>query len=135
MQCYPVLLCVCAVFSYVQTMVRLPVFGIFNVRTYVMLVHATERGDCTNTVRESALKFGERKKKPFSHRKIEHGAVVKLAAFPSDVLSTLFRPMGFPEANHNESQPHSGPATPSKACRRAVAFFTSPVWDLQVRPH
>ena len=50
---YPVL-SVCAVFSSVQTMLWLPVLGIFNVRTDVDAYGC--HGGCTDTVRESALK-------------------------------------------------------------------------------
>ena len=46
--------CACAAFSCVQTMVRLPVFGIFNARLdWYWSVHAIAHGDCTDTVRIS----------------------------------------------------------------------------------
>ena len=51
-QRYPFLF-VCVVFLCVQTMVWLPVSGIFNVTQ--MLMHATAHGGCMDTVRESAV--------------------------------------------------------------------------------
>ena len=51
--CYP-FLSVCVVFSCVQTMVLLPVFEIFNLRTDVdAYAHVIARRSCRDTVRES----------------------------------------------------------------------------------
>ena len=48
---------VCAAFSCVQTLVWLPMFGIFNVSTDVNRLNAyNKHRGCTNTVRESELK-------------------------------------------------------------------------------
>ena len=54
-QCYP-LLPVSTESSCVQRLVRLPVFGICNAHTQ-MLMHAIARGSCGDAERESALKF------------------------------------------------------------------------------
>ena len=53
-------LSVCAVLSCVQTMVWLPEF----LTCTQMLMHAIAHGGCTDTVRESALKFGSGRKIP-----------------------------------------------------------------------
>ena len=60
-QRYP-FLSVCVVFVCVQTMVWLPVFGIFNVRTDVDASIAL--GGCTDTGRESALQADYGRKIP-----------------------------------------------------------------------
>ena len=55
-------LSVCAVFSCVQTMVRLPVFG--GLKCAHILMHAIAHGGCTDTERESALKVDSGRKIP-----------------------------------------------------------------------
>ena len=62
-QCYP-FLSMCAVFSCVQTMVWLPMFGIFNVCTDVTSTHAIAHWGCTGTVRESVLEDDSGRKIP-----------------------------------------------------------------------
>ena len=66
---------VCAVVSCVQTMVPLPVFGIFNVHTDVGA--ATVHGGCTDTVRQSALKIDPGRKDPLPHKGLEPGSVLQ----------------------------------------------------------
>ena len=61
-QLYP-FLSVCAVFSCVQTMVWLPVFGIFNVCAQMMM-HTIAHGGWTDSIRESALEVDSGRKIP-----------------------------------------------------------------------
>ena len=60
-QCYP-FLSACGVFSCVQTMLWLPVFGFLTCAQ--MLMHATAHGGCRDTVGESALEDGSERKIP-----------------------------------------------------------------------
>ena len=93
-QLYP-FLSVCAVFSCVQTMVWLPVFGIFNVcAQMIMLMHAIAHGGCTETVRESALEVDSGRKIPCctgDSNPREYCA----RAFQSDALPTELLPAPF----------------------------------------
>ena len=63
------LLSMCAVFSCVQTMVWLPVFGFLTCPQ--MLIHVIVHGGCTDTVRESALETDSGKKKKEEGKKIK----------------------------------------------------------------
>ena len=61
-QCYP-FLSVCAVFPCVQTVIWLPVFGIFNMSTDVDACNCAQSG-CLDTISESALKVDSGRKIP-----------------------------------------------------------------------
>ena len=65
----------CAVFSWVQTMVWLPVFG--SLTCTEMLMQGIGHRGCTNTVTESALK-GDWEKTRLPHRGIEPASVLRL---------------------------------------------------------
>ena len=82
---------VCVVFSYVQTMTWLPVFGIFNVRT------AVDACDCTRGPygHRQRVCTGNRlwEKNSLPHRVLEPASVLRLAC-QSDALPTdLFPPL------------------------------------------
>ena len=91
--------CSVAAFSCVQTVVRLPLFGICNVRTDVTyaqtLMHVITQGNCTDTIRESVLKADtgrekkKKKKKKLPHRGFEPATVLRLAFQPDALPSEL----------------------------------------------
>ena len=73
----------------VQTMVRLPVFGIFT----QMLMHVIAHGGCADTVIESALEVDSGRKVPMSHQGIKLSALclllrptLYLLSYPSTIL-------------------------------------------------
>ena len=56
-----------------------------------MLMHATAQGGCTDTVRESALKF-PLGKNPLPHRGLEPASVLRLTILSEAVPAALPRP-------------------------------------------
>ena len=75
-QRYP-FLAVCVVFSFVQTMVWLPVFGILT--SAQMLIHAIAHVGCADTGRESPLEVNTVGENPLSHQGLEPASVLRLA--------------------------------------------------------
>ena len=102
-QCYP-FLSVCAVCLCVQTMLWLPVFGIFNVLTDV------DACDCTRGLYRHCkslhwkLALGE--KNPLPHQGLEAASVLCLA-FQSDALPTELSPPHCIVVHHHETECHA----------------------------
>ena len=88
-QCYPFLL-VCAVFPCVQTMVWLPVFGIFNVAQ--MLMHVIAHRGCMDTIRESALETDSGRKIPCCTRD------VNLCQYCTWIFSWMLYQLSYPHS-------------------------------------